>query len=90
MSSPSSRNPRWGGARKQSTEQQRCVRIWAELHGAAIHRLHEEGNDLVGEVELEGVRTPFRLPVERPFGWRGRTRTRTAIDRTIHHVKEAS
>ena len=90
MSSPSSRNPRWGGARQQSTEQQRCVRIWAQLWGADVVRLRREGNDLVGDIELEGVRTPFRLPIERHFGWRGRTRTRTAIDRTIHHIKEAS
>ena len=88
MSSPSSRNPRWGGARKQTTEQEKHVRIWAQLWGADVHRLREEGNDLVGDMELEGVLTPFRLPVERPFGWRGRSRTRTAIDRTIQQIKE--
>ena len=90
MSKSSSHNPRGGGARQQSTEQQRCVRIWAQLWGADVVRLVVEGTDLVGEIELEGVRTPFRLPVERHFGWRGRSRTRTAIDQTIQQIKEAT
>ena len=89
MSSPTYLEPRRGGDRFRSTEQQRHVQIYAQLHGAQVFRLREEGADLVGEIELEGVRTPFRLKVERPFGWRGRSRTKTAIDRTIHQIKEA-
>lgn len=83
MSSPSSRNPLWGGARKQSTEQQRHVRIWAELWGADIRHLRNEEGQLVGEVWLDDHVVPLRMPVEEPFGWRARTRTRTAVDDAV-------
>ena len=87
MSEPSYLAPRQGGDRFRSTEQQRHVRIWAELWGADIRHLRNENGQLVGEVWLDDHVVPLRMPVEVPFGWRARTRTKNEVNGMLAKLK---
>jgi len=87
MSEPSYLAPRQGGDRFRSTEQQRHVRIWAELWGADIRHLRNENGQLVGEVWLDDHMVPLRMPVEVPFGWRARSRARAAVDAAVGMIR---
>lgn len=80
--------PRRRGDRFRSTEQQRHLRIWAECHGAEIRCVRQEGNDLVGAVLLDGCLAELRTPVENPFGWRARSRTKHNLQHVIFNMRK--